>query len=87
MFLHCINKQFLELGRAFRVLGAPADNPAAKDVQDAIEIEVGSIHRSHQLYNVPRPNLIGRSRQQFRLCIDGMCALSAALDNFALDRQ
>ncbi len=83
MFLHRVDEQFLELGGAFRVLDAPANHPAAEDVEDDIEIEVGPFHGAHQFCDVPGPDMIGCGRQQFWLCIDGVCALSAALGNFA----
>jgi len=49
VFSHCIYEQFLELAGTFGVLDAPADNAAATDVEDDIEIEVGPLHWSHQL--------------------------------------
>ena len=53
MFLHRVDEQFLELGGAFRVLDAPANHPAAEDVEDDIEVEVGLFHRPHQLGDIP----------------------------------
>lgn len=87
VLFHRVDEQLFELAGALRVLDAPANNAAAEDVEDDIEIEVGPFHRAPQLGNIPRPNLIRGFGQQFRLLIDGVCALSAALGHFALSGQ
>jgi hypothetical protein len=63
---------------------APADDPAAEDVEDDVEIEVGPFRGSHQLCDVPRPDLIGSFGQQFGFRIDGMAKLVAAFPDFGM---
>jgi hypothetical protein len=58
VFFHRVDEQLFELAGALRVLDAPANNAAVEDVEDDIEIEVGSFHWAHQLGYVPRPELI-----------------------------
>ena len=62
VFFHRVDEQLFELAGALRVLDAPANNAAAEDVEDDIEIEVGPFHRAHQLGDVPRPDLIPVAR-------------------------
>jgi len=87
MFAHRINEQGFELAGTFGVLDAPADDTAAEDIEDDIEIEVGPFHWSHQLGNVPRRDLVWGFDQQFRLLINGMATLPAALGNLSLSGQ
>src|SRR3954466_1048522 len=63
---------------------APADDPAAEDVENDVQIEVGPFRRSHQLRNVPRPDLIRSFGQQFGFRIDGMAQLIAAFADFVV---
>ena len=46
-------EQRLEQGGALGIGDAPADDPAAEDVEDDVEVEVGPFRRSHQLCDVP----------------------------------
>ena len=62
----------------------PADDVAAEDVEDDVEIEVGPLGRAAQLGDVPTPKLIGRGGQQFRLLILRMDELIAALASCAI---
>ena len=48
-----------EQGGAFAVGDPPADDVAAEDVDDDVEIEVGPFGRAHQLGDVPGPDLVG----------------------------
>ena len=50
----------------------PADDVAAEDVEDHIEIELGPFDRPEQLGNVPTPDLIWRGGQQLGLLIVGV---------------
>jgi hypothetical protein len=63
---------------------APADDPAAEDVEDDVEIEIAPFRGSHQLCDVPRPDLIGSFGQQFGFRIDGMAQLIAAFPDFGV---
>ena len=57
----------------------PADDVAAEDVEDDVEVEVGPLGRAAQLGDVPTPKLVGRGGQQLRLLIRRMGELIAAL--------
>src|SRR3954447_8930341 len=56
---------------------APADDPAAEDVENDVEIEVGPFRRSGQLRDIPRPDLIGAFGEQFGLGVDRVAQLVA----------
>ena len=57
----------------------PADDIAAEDVEDDVEIEVGPLGRTPQFGNIPAPELVGTGGQQFRLLVGRMDELIAAL--------
>ena len=63
---------------AFGVGDAPADDAAAEDIEDDVEVEVGPLGRADELGDVPGPDLVGRFGQQFGLLVDGMTQLLAA---------
>ncbi len=73
-----IVEQGLEQGSAFRIGNAPADDPAAEDVEDDVEIEVAPFGWAHQLGDVPGPDRVGGFGQQFGFAIDRMPHLVAA---------
>src|SRR5664279_2254537 len=75
-----------ELG-AFAIGYHPADDIAAEDVQDHVEIEIGPLHRPQQLGDVPTPDLVGSRGQQLRLLIGGMTELVATFPHFAVFGQ
>ena len=60
----------------------PADDMAAEDIEDDIEIEVGPLGRTQQFGDVPTPELVGSSGQQFGLVVSRMHRLIAALVGF-----
>ena len=62
----------------------PADDVAAEDVEDDVEVEVGPLHRAQQFRDVPRPDLVRGGRQQFRLLVDRVAELVAALLDLCL---
>ena len=70
-----------EIG-ALGVGDAPADDPPAEDLDNHIEIEVGPFAESHQLGDVPGPDLIRAFSQQFRLLICGSVELGTAFVDF-----
>ena len=72
---------------AFAIGDHPADDVAAKDIQDDVEMIGGPLHRAAQLGDVPTPQLIGCGGQQFRLLIRRMGELIAALAAFAMRFQ
>src|ERR1700719_1897393 len=57
----------------------PAGDVAAKNIQDHVEIEIGPLHRSEQLGNVPTPELLGSRGQQFWFLVGRMRQLIATL--------
>ena len=52
--------ELLGHGGRFPVLHRPADDIAAVDVQDHVQVVVAPLRRSQQLGDVPAPQLIGR---------------------------
>jgi len=59
MFGDGILEQWTEQGRGFSIGDAPADDAAAEDVEDDVEIEIGPFCWPHQLRYVPAPHLVG----------------------------
>src|ERR1700736_1434120 len=57
----------------------PAGDIAAKNIQDHVEVEIGPLHGSEQLGNVPTPELIGSRGQQFWFFVGRMRQLIATL--------
>src|SRR5207245_3128786 len=55
----------------------PACDVAAENIQDYVEVEVGPLHGSEQLGDVPAPELIGSRGQQFWFLVGRMCQLIA----------
>ena len=82
-----IVKQGLEKGGVFSVGHTPADDAAAEDIEDDRQIEIRPFGRSHQLGDIPRPDLIGRFGQQLGLLVDGMAELVAPLTDLAVFGQ
>lgn len=84
MFCHGVLEECFELNGTFRMLDAPADDAAADDVEDDVEIEVRPFDRPHQFGDVPGPHLIGGTGQQFGRLIDRVATLTAALCNLTM---
>ena len=80
-------EQRLEQGGALGIGDAPADNPAAEDIEDDVEIEVGPFRRSRQLCYIPGPDLIGAFGEQFGLGVDRVAQLIAAFPDFVVGVQ
>src|SRR5438093_2884064 len=57
----------------------PADDVAAEDIEDDVQVKVGPLGQAAQLGDVPTPQLIRGGGQQFRLLISRMDELIAAL--------
>src|SRR5258708_31608278 len=87
MFSGCVLEQRGEQCGAFLVGDTPADDASAENVDDDVEIEIGPFGWSHQLGDVPRPDFVGRLRQQLRLFIDWMPQLLAPLSDFLTSCQ
>src|ERR1700686_1026071 len=79
-------EQHLEQTGTFGVGEIPADAPPAEDIDDYVKIEVGPFGRPHQLGDVPGPDLVGAFGEQFRLLINGMAELAAAVSGFVIPR-
>ena len=62
----------------------PADDVAAEDIEDDVQVEAGQLGRAEQLGDAPAPELIGSGRQQFRLLIRRVRELVAALPRSSL---
>src|SRR3954453_23147979 len=80
-------KKGLEQGGVFSIGDTPADDAAAEDVEDNVQVEIRPFGRSHQLGDIPRPDLVGGFGQQLRLLVDGMAELVAAFADLALFGQ
>ena len=59
-------EQYFEQGGVFGISNIPADDPTAEDVDDNVEIEICPLGWSHQLGDVPRPDLIWAFGKQLR---------------------
>ena len=81
-----IEKGFEQDG-ALSIGDAPADDPAAEDVEDDVEIEVGPLGRPHQLCDIPRPDLIWAFGQQFGFRINRMAQLITAFPDLVMIGQ
>src|ERR1019366_4510286 len=63
---------------------APGDDPAAENIDDAVEIEVAPFRRPDQFCDVPGPNLIWAFGKEFGLLIDGVTQLPAPFAHFVM---
>ena len=80
-------KQGLEQGSIFRVGDTPANDAAAEDVEDDIQVEIRPFGRSHQLGDIPRPDLVGGFGQQLGLLVEGMAELVAPFTDLTVFGQ
>jgi hypothetical protein len=87
MFGDCLLEQRPKQRGAFGICDAPANHPAAENIQDHVKKEIGPFRRPHQFGDVPRPDLVGHFGQQFRLLVDGMTQLPTPFANFAMLAQ
>ena len=87
MFGDGVLEQWSKQRGAFCLGDAPADHPAAENIQDHVEVEIGPLHRSHQFGDVPRPDRVGHFGQQFGFLVDGMTQLPTPFANFAMLAQ
>ena len=69
---------------ALTVRHHPAHHIAAEHIQNHIEVEVRPFRRTEQFCDVPAPEPVRSGSQQFRLLIDRMGHLIAALAGFPL---
>jgi hypothetical protein len=59
----------------------PADDVAAEDVQDHVQVVIGPLLRSEQFGDIPGPDLARSGGQQFGFLILGMAELIATFSN------
>jgi hypothetical protein len=52
---------------AFLARQQPADDIAAEDVEQDVEVVVAPLYRADELCDVPAPDLVGAGREQFGL--------------------
>ena len=62
----------------------PADDVAAEDVENDVEVKVGPLGGTAQFGDVPTPQPIGRGGQQLRFLVLGMSELIAAFARCAV---
>src|SRR6201994_4924819 len=77
----CAGNQIISVG------DAPADDAAADDVEDDVQVEIRPFGWSHQLGDIPRPDLVGGFGQQLGLLVERMAALVAPFADLALFGQ
>jgi hypothetical protein len=65
----------------------PADDVAAEDVEQHVEVVVGPLDRAEELGDVPAPDLVGPGGEQLRFPIHGVSELGAALTHLGVRRQ
>src|SRR5208337_472048 len=65
--------------RRFRRGYHPADNIAAEDIHDHIQVKVSPLYRTEKFGYVPRPNLVRGCSQKLWLMIHRMTQLVSAL--------
>jgi hypothetical protein len=80
-------EQRREQGGTLGIGDALADDPAAEEVEDDVEVEVGLFRQPHQLGEIPGPDLIGTFGQQFGFGVDGMAQRIAAFPDFGVVGQ
>ena len=72
---------------AFTRRDQPADDIAAEDVEDHVQLEAGPFERPFELRDVPTPDLIGSGGQQFGLEVGGVSELIAPFACLAVGGQ
>ena len=65
----------------------PPEHIAAEDVEEDVQVEVRPLGRPLQPRDVPGPDLVAASGQEFRLGVSRMARLVAPLANLAPGRQ
>src|SRR3982751_1024551 len=69
---------------AFALSHHPADHKTTEQVEDDVEIKVGTVERAAPLVDVPSPHLVGWRGQPFRFAINGMSELVTTLAHLAV---
>jgi hypothetical protein len=78
-----LDQRHRQLG-VLAVLDRPADDVAAKHVQDHVQVEPRPLGRALELRHVPRPQLVRPLGQQLGLGVVGVGELSAPLSDAAV---
>ena len=69
---------------AFARSDHPAGDVAAEDIEDHVEIEVGPLHGTSKLGDIPAPELVGRGGQQLGFPVRRMDELIATFAGLSL---
>src|ERR1017187_10231306 len=69
-------------GGAFTISDHPADNVAAINIDDRVEVEVRPLLRTMQFGNIPRVDLIGSGRAEFGFHVGWPRCLIATVADF-----
>jgi hypothetical protein len=80
-------EQSLEQGSIFSVDDTPANDPAAENINDDVEIEIGPFRWALEFGDIPRPDFIRPHRQQFRFGVNWVAQLAATGANFTVGTQ
>ena len=65
----------------------PAHHETTEDIQNHIQVEIGSLGWAFEFGDIPGPDLVGGLGQQLWLGIGGVCALISALKRCTIERQ
>jgi len=84
---HHLKDQPLGKVFAFAVSQHQADDVAAEEVEDHVEVEAGPPGRPQELGDIRGPHLVGRGGQHLRLGVGGVPQLVASLAAFLMRMQ
>jgi hypothetical protein len=65
----------------------PADDVAAEDVEDDVQVQVGPLRRAKQLRDVPAPHLVRRRGEKLRLLVGRVPQLIAPLSDLGVSAR
>src|ERR1700685_1500518 len=85
--LHGVCDELLGEIRRLSMSDQPADDVAAVDVEDHVEMEAGPFGRAFQFGDIPGPHFVGPDRQELARGVERMNSLTAALARLMLDCQ
>ena len=84
---HRLGDQLLGQFGGFPQGDHPADDIAAENIQDHIQVEAGPFGRAFEFRDIPAPDLVGGGGQEFRLGIDRVYPLAPAFSRLAVRLQ
>ena len=82
-----LSDQFVRQTRQLSMRDHPANHIATENVEDHVEVKVGSLRWTVQLGDIPAPQLIGCSREQLRFLMTRMAQLVTAFAHLGVFSQ